>query len=1448
MNTVSIVTKLLRILPILVLSFTCVNAQCAQPIVPEKLQLLPPRAEPYALKAGSGKVTVIFHVTLLSKSNGKIYLRRAGQRVGVLMNDLGRAGDSQANDGVYAARITVDTASYKPDSCVAYSAYVVEGRSESRSAPFDLCVSTLPVRAASSNKRVTVKMDNATLAVADELLLIPVANTSAKSIRRIASDLGVKVVGRIPALEIYQLRLPGPVEAAKLSELIGQLAQRPEVDKVSVNAVGSYAYTPSDPEYPVQHGLQRIRAQDAWDIAATGAGVTVTVVDSGLDKSHADFGTPGNCQLAENDCGAASTDLLGHGTQVAGVVGAKTNNGLGVAGVAYGSKIHAIQVSPDAVITDMEMIQGFNDAAAYVAAHGVAKVVNASISVLNAFANWPGVCGAIDSLVQVSGVSRAIVVDAVGNQGNNSFYYPARCNDLQPALTRKDLFITVANSVSLVHADCASAALDQRCSTSNYGAWVDIAAPGSVIRSTALGGGYISQTGTSFAAPMVSGAAAILSACGVPLDQIESTLRTSANVTVSFPDGSSAPRLDIYRALQQRDRAPTGVGMSAVSLNEGTDTSAGLEVGTLTAIDPDSCDHFSFSIVGGADAAHFAISGAANDRLRLTAGVLDYETKTSYAVIVRVTDFNGLSFDQPLTVSVNDLNDTPPVITTPAALNVYENAAFSVPLSSSDVDTVGINPASFSISGGADAAKFSIVGTNLTMTAKDFEVPGDADSNNTYMVQVSANDGVNTSVKTITVTVNDVNDNPPVITTAAVQSVNENTAFSVPLTATDVDTVGVNPANFSISGGADAARFSIVAANLTMTAKDYEAPSDVDANNTYVVQISASDSVNSVVKVITITVNDVNDTPPVITTPTALNVNENAAFSAPLSSTDVDTVGITPANFSISGGADAAQFSIVGSNLAMTLKNYEAPVDTDSNNTYLVQVSANDGANTAVSTITVMVNNVNDAPTGLPYIDGVRTVGQTLTARTATSNLPNPIADEDGLGVFHYQWLRGSTPVGTDSDTYTLVAADQGAYMAVCVSYTDGGGHAEQVCSGADALAVGDPHLITVDGLHYDFQSVGEFVALRGRNGMEIQTRHTPVSTATAITDPYSGLTAAVSINTAVAARVGKHRVTLQVSSAAAPADMVIRVDGVITTLPVNGLMLGIGGRLQTLPNGAIQIDFPDQTTLVVTRGWWAPHAVWYLNLTVLHTPAYEGLMGARAAGSWLPRLSDGTVLGAMPANLQDRYVELYERFADSWRVSDKTSLFDYAPETSTQTYTYTGWPKIKPPYIARGPVAKPVKLEVAQRACRGIKSRVMQADCVFDVRVTGNLGFAKSYLIHQGTLAGLTRTRLQVDRSVSKDKEMLTYTATVEHNANLKLRDTDATAIPVGTIQFMLDEKPIARPVKLDGKGQASLKLPKSMVNDLHVMARYLPRKGSVFLTSSSPDETLKLSKQRGK
>src|SRR3546814_4966769 len=81
-----------------------------------------------------------------------------------------------------------------------------------------------------------------------------------------------------------------------------------------------------------------------------------------------------------------------------------------------------------------------------------------------------------------------------------------------------------------------------------------------------------------------------------------------------------------------------------------------------------------------------------------------------------------------------------------------------------------------------------------------------------------------------------------------------------------------------------------------------------------------------------------------------------------------------------------------------------------------------------------------------------------------------------------------------------------------------------------DGADIGDPHIHTVDGKRYDFQAVGEFTLLCDLEGMEIQTRQWPVATANPITDSYSGLTACVSINVAVALRVGDHRIAYQPS------------------------------------------------------------------------------------------------------------------------------------------------------------------------------------------------------------------------------------------------------------------------------------------------------------------------------
>ena len=122
------------------------------------------------------------------------------------------------------------------------------------------------------------------------------------------------------------------------------------------------------------------------------------------------------------------------------------------------------------------------------------------------------------------------------------------------------------------------------------------------------------------------------------------------------------------------------------------------------------------------------------------------------------------------------------------------------------------------------------------------------------------------------------------------------------------------------------------------------------------------------------------------------------------------------------------------------------------------------------------------------------------------------------------------------------------------------------------------------------------------------------------------------------------------------------------------------------------------------------------------------------AARSWLPALPDGSSLGAKPASANDRYQALYEKFADAWRVTDQTSLFDYEPGTNTATFTRDEWPRNNPQSCAiEGDTSAPSATEeVAQAACANVVDASRRADCVFDVMVTGNAGFGKSYEVMQ--------------------------------------------------------------------------------------------------------------------
>jgi len=454
-----------------------------------------------------------------------------------------------------------------------------------------------------------------------------------------------------------------------------------------------------------------------------------------------------------------------------------------------------------------------------------------------------------------------------------------------------------------------------------------------------------------------------------------------------------------------------------------------------------------------------------------------------------------------------------------------------------------------------------------------------------------------------------------------------------------------------------------------------------------------------------------------------------------------------------------------------------------------------------------------------------------------------------------------------DSAYFYLIATDSGGAPQCTRWY-----HFHVVSSGG---GWGDPHITTVDGVHYDFQSAGEFTALRG-DGLEIQTRQTPVATTFLPgANPYTGLATCVATYSAVAARVGAHRVSYEpnISGVPDPTGLQLRVDGVLTTLGPEGIELGpgggpilesparggtarpsptpgasvtptpthgataqpqIGGRIVKPPAGdGIEIDYTNGTTLVVTPAWWADQQKWYLNVSVDGTAAPGGIFGKLAKDSWLPALADGTSLGPKPDSLHQRYVDLYGKFADAWRVTDSSSLFDYAPGTSTNTFTDRDWPRENPRSCAieGQPSATPVDVSVAQKQCSAITDNNMKADCVFDVRVTGNTGFASTYQLSQQLDPKATETTVKGDKDPSNRGESVAFTATVTQKLP---RGGHA---PVGSVQFHLDGGAVGNPITLDANGRALWSTSTLRVGQHQIVANYVPTSwGGLFLASTSP------------
>jgi subtilisin family serine protease len=313
-----------------------------------------------------------------------------------------------------------------------------------------------------------------------------------------------RALARISSLNAYVVRIP---EDATVEEMVEAFGRNPDIAYVQPNYIYRACLTPNDKYFEDQYALFNkgqqvgwvpgspqgkpsadIKATSAWEETTGIAGVVIGIVDTGVDLNHPDLKNKIKSRgydFVNGDTDA--TDDNGHGTMVAGIAAAETNNYEGIAGVAWNSKILPVKV-----------LDQFGSGTTVTIVNGILWAVDNGAQILNLSFGAPAKDNAVEEALKYAFETKGVFIAAAAGNDNTAVYYPAAY----------DRYV------------CATAATDyndQRTTWSNFGPEIDVAAPGDKIITTypvALTPAgfqpYKFQDGTSMASAHVAGLAALI--------------------------------------------------------------------------------------------------------------------------------------------------------------------------------------------------------------------------------------------------------------------------------------------------------------------------------------------------------------------------------------------------------------------------------------------------------------------------------------------------------------------------------------------------------------------------------------------------------------------------------------------------------------------------------------------------------------------------------------------------------------------------------------------------------------------------------------------------------------------------------------------------------------------------------------------------------------------------